>query len=389
LADYQNMSDPQVAAALTKLDAIMFYLRSHIFERSDEIKTAVLALLSKQHVLYLGAPGTAKSMMIRDLCELIIGYRYFEKLMNPSTLPGELVGNVPLSNIKLGIEERNIQGMAPDCEIVFLDELFRGSGMILDIMLSMMNERIFHNANKIVRVPLVSMFSATNSIPDEPSIQAFYDRILFRHTVDDLKEDSSFVKMIQRVSAPRPDPITSEELTMLQVAASQVRIPDSVIDTLVKIRAAMRSAKIQVSPRRWNLGIDAVKSHALLRGSLTAGDQDLIVYKHILWSEPGNRQAVQKAVMEIANVHEAEAEDTFDAARTVYLETVEKDPVANSAVYYEARRKLQEASREISELSQNAKDQEMPTEHIDELWGHIVDYLQTLNRKQQMAKSAN
>lgn len=58
-------------------------LEQSYFERNEEIHSSLTALLSKQHCLLLGPPGTAKSQLIRDLCERI-GGNYFQWLLKVS-----------------------------------------------------------------------------------------------------------------------------------------------------------------------------------------------------------------------------------------------------------------------------------------------------------------
>ncbi len=47
------------------------------FERQEEIHGMLLAALSGQHIFFIGPPGTAKSMMIRWMCEHFEGANYF------------------------------------------------------------------------------------------------------------------------------------------------------------------------------------------------------------------------------------------------------------------------------------------------------------------------
>lgn len=378
--------DPKLKEVLNKYQKIGDYLRSKIFERSDEIKTAMLALLCKQHVVYIGPPGTGKSYMISELCNMIEGLNYFEALMNAATKPGEIFGNPSINSLKEGSEKRNTTGMFPEAHIAFLDEFFLGSSMILNMLLMALNERKFRNGSEMEKVNLLSCFAASNNIPDDASIAAVYDRMLFRHVVEYLQEDGSFIRMITDQQDTRPDPLTAEELKLLQEATSKVDIPDTLLDTILKVRSSIRNNKFNVSDRRYRLGMEAVKANALMRGSMTAGDQDLIVFKHILWSEPAHIRTIQRIVMEIANVFEAQAEDYYDAARTTYNETVVLDPEKDSAVYYEVIGKLKEAARKIGDISAKAKDQDLETQHIDQLWANVKDYTTQLARKQAVAQ---
>lgn len=56
-------------------------------ERYDEVELSLVAVLCRYHALLIGPPGTAKSMLTRDLCRAFAGARYFDHLMNKFTTP--------------------------------------------------------------------------------------------------------------------------------------------------------------------------------------------------------------------------------------------------------------------------------------------------------------
>ena len=54
--------------ALSKLSRIREELNRMFLERIDLIDGAIVAMLSANHVLIIGPPGTAKSMLADELC---------------------------------------------------------------------------------------------------------------------------------------------------------------------------------------------------------------------------------------------------------------------------------------------------------------------------------
>ena len=57
-----------MSTLLTKLQSLRQELNQILLERETAIEAALLALLTGEHLLPLGPPGTAKSLMVRELC---------------------------------------------------------------------------------------------------------------------------------------------------------------------------------------------------------------------------------------------------------------------------------------------------------------------------------
>jgi len=158
-------------------------LASGFIGREEEAKVAILALLTKQHVVFIGEPGTAKSALIRRLSQLV-QCRFFYYLLSKYTVPDELIGAIDPIAYKQGRFVRNVKGKLPECELAFIDEVFKGSSETLNTLLNVMNERIFVDADGTVyQCPLHSLYGASNELPSDSELAAFYDRFLLRHFV--------------------------------------------------------------------------------------------------------------------------------------------------------------------------------------------------------------
>ncbi|MEM2050127.1 MAG: AAA family ATPase [Thermoproteota archaeon] len=158
-------------------------LSSGFVGREEEARVAVLALLTRQHAVFIGEPGTAKSALIRRLSQLV-QCKYFYYLLSKYTVPDELIGVIDPVQYKQGRFVRNVQGKLPQAELAFIDEVFKGSSETLNCLLNIMNERIFVDSDGTVySCPLHSLFSASNELPSDSELAAFYDRFLLRHFV--------------------------------------------------------------------------------------------------------------------------------------------------------------------------------------------------------------
>lgn len=151
--------------------------------REEEARVAVLSLLTKSHAVFIGEAGVAKSALIRRLSQLV-NCRYFYYLLSKYTVPDEIIGNIDPVAYKTGKFIRNTKGKIPDAELIFIDEIFKGSSETLNTLLNIMNERLFVDADGTVyQCPLHTLFGASNELPSDSELHAFYDRFLLRHFV--------------------------------------------------------------------------------------------------------------------------------------------------------------------------------------------------------------
>ena len=79
----------------TTLQRVRQELKQLFIERDEIVDGALIALMSGQHLLLIGPPGTAKSMLAKELCRRIDG-SYFEWLLTKFTTPEEILGPVSL-----------------------------------------------------------------------------------------------------------------------------------------------------------------------------------------------------------------------------------------------------------------------------------------------------
>ena len=128
--------------AREKLKNIREELKQTFLERSDLIDGALAALLSSHHLLIIGPPGTAKSMLADELCRRIDGANYFQWLLTRFTTPEEIFGAVSLKALEQDDYRRVTTRKLPEAHIAFLDEIFKANSSILNAILTLINERL-------------------------------------------------------------------------------------------------------------------------------------------------------------------------------------------------------------------------------------------------------
>src|SRR5205085_9454520 len=136
-----------------------------------------------------GPPGTAKSALIRQFAQAVQG-NYFEYLLTRFSEPNEVFGPIDLVRLREGTVATVTTGMLPEGEFVFLDELFNANSAILNNLLTVLNERIYRRGSEIHQLPLLSLFAASNHLPEDEALRALFDRFLVRCHVENLRREA-------------------------------------------------------------------------------------------------------------------------------------------------------------------------------------------------------
>jgi MoxR-like ATPase len=291
-------------------------LCSIALEREDEVRSLILALLSRQHLFLLGVPGTGKSMLAKQIAKRLTGSRHFSLLLSRFTTPEEVFGPPSLKALReRDVLRRNGDGMLQQSEVAFLDEIWKSNSAVLNTLLPLLNEREYHEGGTVTPAPLETMICASNELPQGEDLGALYDRILFRHVVRPLS-DSGLRSLL--LSPPDTTPkvtVTAPELREAQAQCAAVRVGEATIDTLMRIRAKLEGVKgVYVSTRSWAQALGAVRAQAWLAGRTETEDTDLLILTHCLWGDPDHRSAVEVAVIDCAAPALRELRDLLDLA---------------------------------------------------------------------------
>ena len=266
-------------------------LGAQFLDKQEIIRLMMVSAIAGEHMVIVGPPGTAKSAMI-DMFARLIDAKYFEYLLTRFTEPNELFGPVDIAAFREGRYTRRIENMLPSAEIVFLDEIFKSSSAILNSLLLVINERKFANGPSVVQVPLISLFAASNEVPNDDSLGAMFDRFLLRVLSDNL-DSYHFGELMQKGIALEVARMTGKgdalkpilsarDLRTLQASFDRFMVfPDDFLAKYKGLIFQIRSEGVSVSDRRAVKLLKLFAASAVFDGRTRVHDGDFFVLRHI------------------------------------------------------------------------------------------------------------
>lgn len=295
----------KVEEAVSRFNKISSELKSIFVERDSVIENSLKALITGQSVLLIGPPGTAKSALTDELCKRIINGRYFSWLLNRTSDPSEILGPFSIKEMENDKFIRVTKNKLPEAEIVFLDEIFKCNEPTLNILLPLINEKVFYNDGKAIDVPLISLFAASNEFPEEDSLLALYDRMIFRMYVDYVGDVQNKMIMLKNFinkgeKNTTYTTITVDDIKLLRESIENINVEDSILKEYITLMNALLREGIVVSDRRQNECLKVLRVNALLEGRDSVISSDFKCLRDVLWNEPSEIETIENVLKESA-----------------------------------------------------------------------------------------
>ena len=324
-------------------------LKQEYVGRSEVVDLIALAIIAGEHLFLYGPPGTAKSALIRSFAQAVDA-RYFEYLLTRFSEPNELFGPIDLVKLREGTVATVTTGMLPEAEFVFLDELFNANSAILNNLLTVLNERIYRRGAETHRLPMLSLFSASNHLPEDDALGALFDRFLLRCRVEPLprEEMPRLLKagwLIERRNGvpSSPNEVNADALRSFSRSIFEIDlspIDDLYADAVFKVR----DLGIALTDRRAVKVLKLVAASAVLCGRTAATGSDLWVMRY-LWDR--DEQIGPLATLIQGILRQQTAEQAHPLAATP--ERVDGETVAK--LLADAERQLKEIKPTLANLS--------------------------------------
>ena len=287
--------DADVLRVAQRLRDVARDLDERFLDKGELVRLMLVTLLAGEHMLLVGPPGTAKSALVRHLSRLVDA-RYFEYLLTRFSEPNELFGPVDIKAFREGTFVRRIDAMLPQAEIVFLDEIFKSNSAILNALLSILNERRFFTGSQSVKVPLCSLYGATNEIPNDDALGAIFDRFLVRALSENL-DSFHFRGLCDRGIRGEIAELTGANETVAHIISLndirriQARLGQFLTfpeDWMARYKGFVfqgRAEGISISDRRVVKLLKLFAASAILDGRPNVNDGDFFILRHV-WNSP-------------------------------------------------------------------------------------------------------
>ena len=304
-----------------KIEKNLEILNNGLVGKEKVMKLGLLSILSGENMILVGPPGTAKSEISRRLREILAASgseTYFEYLFTKFTTPEEIFGPLSIKQLQNDKFERNTEGYMPSSRIVFLDEIFKANSSILNTLLTILNERVFHNGLKREKTPLISLIGASNELPFEnDELTALYDRFLIRVVVgyvsDDEIEELLDIKETE-MEIPAEIKFTESDLNEIRNESEKVRVTSGIKRKIMQIRQDYNKIFAEdnheiISDRKLVKMVKLLKISAYLNGRDKVDFSDLMLLTNCLWNNPENIEKVTKLVLEAVKRNVAKDEE--------------------------------------------------------------------------------
>src|ERR1700761_8822776 len=258
-------------------------LKHRIIGQDQVVRDLFVALMVQGHVLMIGVPGLAKTLIVRSLAE-ILDLSFQRIQFTPDLMPSDVTGTEILEEAAGGKREFRFVPGPIFANLLLADEINRTPPKTQAALLEAMQERRVTVAGSTYLLPAPFFVLATqNPIEQEgtyPLPEAQMDRFMFNLRVD-YPSRADEIQILQETTRDNASELkkvlTGDDLLALQACVRQIPVPPSVAEYAVDLVQATRP-KSPTSPDfiqryvQWGAGPRASQYLALAGKALAVLD---------------------------------------------------------------------------------------------------------------------
>ena len=254
----QGTNDAHDLELLDKLAKARKELAHQIAQRivgqQEIVEGLVAAILAGGHVLLIGVPGLAKTLMIQTLSEAL-DMSYSRVQFTPDLMPSDITGTEFLEDDGTGKKQFRFTKGPVFANIILADEINRAPPKTQAALLEAMQEHKVTTGGKTYQLPEPFFVLATqNPIEHEGTYhlpEAQLDRFMFELTVgypSKAEEEQIVSQTTSAYKAVIKPVLTASEILELQQVVRRMPAPPSVVEYAVKLARSTRPGEPGASP---------------------------------------------------------------------------------------------------------------------------------------------
>lgn len=300
-------------------------IKSRLIGKDDIVEVLGISLVAGENTFLLGPPGTGKSALVHELAARL-GGRSFDYLLTRFTEPSELFGPFDLRKLREGDLITNTEGMLPEADFVFFDELLNANSAVLNSLLAALNERVFRRGREKTKLPMLIAIGASNRLPEDEALQALFDRFLLRVHCGNVETD----RLGEVLDAGRARERNVESASNLSVAAIRT-LQTAILDVdlslarpaLIEIIKQLRQAGMSISDRRAVRLQRVIAASAVVSGRTIALASDLWPLR-MIWDAPTQIEMLHSHVQNV--IEKFSKKESLEDAREHPLANPDRGP---------------------------------------------------------------
>ncbi|MDD3465656.1 MAG: AAA family ATPase [Campylobacterales bacterium] len=272
-------------------------LESKLIEREEVIRIVILAFFSMQHVFLYGKPGTGKTLLARTASRAFGDDLYWELQVAYDTKTEQLMGGIVRDDN--GKTYRNTEKSILDMPFPFLDEMFKANNKVLNALLTPMLDRIYTEGSFETKIPLITLFGASNEFPEGEEIKPFEDRFMFRYETKRIQDRDNNRKYMRK-QYDRTKNFNTEfkldDIKDVYEISGNVKFSDDLLEEYLDIQETIIKNGISISDRKFgpDSAIKVFEVSAYLNDRNHINYSDLMLLKHIAWvALPDKRKIIE------------------------------------------------------------------------------------------------
>jgi len=260
-----------------------------IVGQDQVVEELILSIFCKGHVLLVGVPGLAKTLLVKTISEAL-GLHFSRIQFTPDLMPSDIIGADVLD------ENRNFKFIKGPIfsNVILADEINRTPPKTQAALLEAMQERsVTAGGNHYDLDKPFFVLATQNPIEQEgtyPLPEAQLDRFMFNLKVDypSFNEEVEIVKnTTSNINNSVSEVLSSSEILKIQNLIRQIPVADNVVEYAVKLVAKTRpdsdfapeDVKKYLSwgagPRASQFLVLAAKCHAAINGKYSPDIEDV------------------------------------------------------------------------------------------------------------------